>query len=311
LKPSNKGYRKGAAGITCGSVNNVPFPTPAPTPPPTPKAPTPPPTPVAPTPQPSGKPVKVFIMLGQSNMLGEGRKDGMKGGDLEYAVKTEGKYPYLWDQKTGNWSVSKNVRSVFLMGSAGATAGITLFNNEFMTAAETTPAPIVTTPVTTVRNKVWPISLLICCILSVGSTLMPSEIRSWISLPLCLIYAHPDTSSLEYMHTLTPRLSNRLRPLVSEELYRPRTRHWLRPRKLHHRSSDVPQELHRRPGPWMGSPPPDAEGGERCTHSNPHYTLMHSYTLTHFLFRSRSTTLTRSRRKCTLTPGTTSLRTSG
>jgi hypothetical protein len=54
---------------------------------------------------------RAFIMMGQSNMLGEGRKDGMKGGDLECAVKTEGKYSYLWDQITGNWSVSKNVRS--------------------------------------------------------------------------------------------------------------------------------------------------------------------------------------------------------
>jgi hypothetical protein len=99
------------------------------------------------------KPVQVYIMLGQSNMLGEGRKYGMKKGDLDYAVQTEGKYKYLWDESTGNWSHSENVRSVFLMGSGGPTAGITLFNNEFMTAADTTPAPIVSTPATSTRDK--------------------------------------------------------------------------------------------------------------------------------------------------------------
>lgn len=82
-------------------------------------------------------PVKVFIMMGQSNMLGEGRKDGPKE-SLASVVKA-GKYPYLWDEATGNWSVSKNVRNVFVMASGGPTSATTLFNNEFMTGAETTP----------------------------------------------------------------------------------------------------------------------------------------------------------------------------
>eukprot|EP00035_Acanthoeca_spectabilis_P023221 m.448354 g.448354 ORF g.448354 m.448354 type:complete len:367 (+) comp19648_c0_seq1:39-1139(+) len=85
-------------------------------------------------------PVKVFILLGQSNMLGEGRKDGAKG--LEGAVTTQGMYPYLWDAAKKNWSTSENVRSVFLMASGGPTSAITLFNNEFMTGAETTPSPL-------------------------------------------------------------------------------------------------------------------------------------------------------------------------
>ena len=57
-------------------------------------------------------------------------------------MQKENKYPYLWDKSTGNWSVSENVRNVFVMGSGGVTSPITLFHNEFMTAADTTPAPV-------------------------------------------------------------------------------------------------------------------------------------------------------------------------
>ena len=63
-------------------------------------------------------------------MLGEGKKMGTTNGTLQYAVQTEGKYPYLWDKAKGNWSVSPNVRNVFVMGSGGGDASITLFNNE-------------------------------------------------------------------------------------------------------------------------------------------------------------------------------------
>ena len=84
-------------------------------------------------------------MMGQSNMLGEGKKmisSKMTNGTLQYAVETEKKYSYLWDSATGNWSVSKNVRNVFVMGSGGTGSAITLFHNEFMTAAETTPSAV-------------------------------------------------------------------------------------------------------------------------------------------------------------------------
>jgi len=83
----------------------------------------------------------VFIMMGQSNMLGEGKKGPItKNNSLAEAVQTDKKYPYLWSN--GNWSTSKNVRNVFVMGSGGMSSSITLFHNEFMTAATTTPAPI-------------------------------------------------------------------------------------------------------------------------------------------------------------------------
>ncbi|PXA03640.1 sialate O-acetylesterase [Coraliomargarita sinensis] len=51
------------------------------------------------------KPVQVFILMGQSNMLGFGKTGPLKGiaGD---------KYPYLVDDG-GNWNVRKDVRNVF------------------------------------------------------------------------------------------------------------------------------------------------------------------------------------------------------
>ena len=51
------------------------------------------------------KPVQVFIMMGQSNMLGFGNPGPVKGVAAE-------KYPYLVDD-AGNWNVRKDVRNVF------------------------------------------------------------------------------------------------------------------------------------------------------------------------------------------------------
>lgn len=75
------------------------------------------------------KPVQVFILMGQSNMLNFGK---VKGGDgsLEYAVKEKGLYPYLVDD-AGAWTVRKDVRNVRVMGSGGP-GKMRLFNNEWM-----------------------------------------------------------------------------------------------------------------------------------------------------------------------------------
>ena len=75
------------------------------------------------------KPVQVYILLGQSNMLGFGK---IKGGDgsLEHAVKEKNLYPYLID-KDGNWTERMDVRNVRVMGSG--TGGMRKFNNEWMT----------------------------------------------------------------------------------------------------------------------------------------------------------------------------------
>ncbi len=70
------------------------------------------------------KPVQVFILLGQSNMVGLGK---IKGGDisLEYAVKTKKKYQYLVDD-AGAWLERKDVRFVRYMSNKGP------LNNEWM-----------------------------------------------------------------------------------------------------------------------------------------------------------------------------------
>ncbi len=64
------------------------------------------------------KPVQVYILLGQSNMLEFGRVAGDKDGTLEYAIKNRKLYPYLVDD-AGNWTVRKDVRNVAVMGSGG------------------------------------------------------------------------------------------------------------------------------------------------------------------------------------------------
>lgn len=75
------------------------------------------------------KPVQVFILLGQSNMVGMGKVAGGEG-TLENAVKNKNKYPYLVDD-AGKWSERKDVRNVRVM--VGRRGGMQLFNNEWMT----------------------------------------------------------------------------------------------------------------------------------------------------------------------------------
>jgi len=61
------------------------------------------------------KPVKVFILMGQSNMLGFGRVGPEdKKGTLQYLTKKEGKYLHLVDDQ-GNWTQRKDVRNVHVM----------------------------------------------------------------------------------------------------------------------------------------------------------------------------------------------------
>jgi hypothetical protein len=62
------------------------------------------------------KPVKVFILMGQSNMVGMGKLSGGEG-SLENAVKEKKKYPYLLDDE-GKWAVSANVRNIYISMNA-------------------------------------------------------------------------------------------------------------------------------------------------------------------------------------------------
>ena len=72
------------------------------------------------------KPVQVFLLLGQSNMVGLGK---ITGGEhsLETAVKEKRKYTYLVDD-AGNWIERPDVRYVRVMDGRGG--GTQLFNNE-------------------------------------------------------------------------------------------------------------------------------------------------------------------------------------
>jgi hypothetical protein len=74
------------------------------------------------------KPVKVFILMGQSNMVGLGKIKGGEG-SLENAVKEKKKYPYLVDE-AGNWVERQDVRFVRYMQGRG------MLNNEWMTLAK-------------------------------------------------------------------------------------------------------------------------------------------------------------------------------
>jgi len=78
------------------------------------------------------KPVQVYILLGQSNMLGFGKVAGEETRTLEYAVNTQGKYPYLVDD-AGNWTERKDVRNVRVMGSG--TNPMNVYKNEWLTVS--------------------------------------------------------------------------------------------------------------------------------------------------------------------------------
>ena len=76
-------------------------------------------------PKPDGKPgdqsqpIKVYVMLGQSNMLGFGRVGPKETkGSLEYMVKEKGQYPHLVDD-AGNWTTRQDVRYVHVMDQRG------------------------------------------------------------------------------------------------------------------------------------------------------------------------------------------------
>ncbi len=76
------------------------------------------------------KPVKVFILMGQSNMLGFGKVGPEeKNGTLEYLTKKKGKYAHLVDEK-GNWTQRKDVRYVQVMHRRGSMATL---RNEWLT----------------------------------------------------------------------------------------------------------------------------------------------------------------------------------
>lgn len=83
------------------------------------------------------KPVQVFILLGQSNMVGLGKITGAET-SLESIIKNKKKYPYLVDD-AGQWTERQDVRNVRVMVGRGG--GMQLFNNEWMKVTGKTMGP--------------------------------------------------------------------------------------------------------------------------------------------------------------------------
>jgi hypothetical protein len=79
-------------------------------------------------------PVQVYILLGQSNMLGQGTvtKTPDANGTLTYAVQNKGKYQYL-GTGPGNWAVRNDVRNVRVMSSG--LGAMSVYNNQWMSIA--------------------------------------------------------------------------------------------------------------------------------------------------------------------------------
>ena len=75
------------------------------------------------------KPVQVFIMMGQSNMVGMAHIAAGKGESLEKVAKTDKLYPFLVDE-AGNWTERKDVRYVQVMVGKGG--GMNLLHNEWL-----------------------------------------------------------------------------------------------------------------------------------------------------------------------------------
>jgi Carbohydrate esterase, sialic acid-specific acetylesterase len=83
------------------------------------------------------KPVQVYILMGQSNMVGAGKINGDQEGSLTSAVKQQGMYPYLIDDQ-GAWTTRKDVRNVFVMENKGK---MQLKMNDWLTVSGKTIGP--------------------------------------------------------------------------------------------------------------------------------------------------------------------------
>lgn len=113
------------------------------------------------------KPVQVFILLGQSNMVGMGKITGGDG-TLENAVKTKNKYAYMMDD-AGKWSERKDVRFVRYMSGKGP------LNNEWMAVTKGTIGPEYGIGHVVGNAVDAPVMILKCCIgnRSLGWDLLP------------------------------------------------------------------------------------------------------------------------------------------
>jgi len=102
------------------------------------------------------QPVQVFILLGQSNMVGLGK---VKGGEisLEHAVREKHKYPYLINAE-GAWTERQDVRFVRYMSGKGP------LNNEWLTVKGNTLGPELGLGHVLGNALSAPVLILKCCI---------------------------------------------------------------------------------------------------------------------------------------------------
>ena len=123
------------------------------------------------------KPVQVFILLGQSNMVGLGK---VKGGDIsiENAVKEKKEYQYLVDD-AGAWLERKDIRFVRYMSGKGP------LNNEWLTVKGNTIGPEFGLGHPLGNAIEAPVMVLKCCIgnRALGWDLLPpgSERREFVT----------------------------------------------------------------------------------------------------------------------------------
>lgn len=75
------------------------------------------------------KPVKVFIVMGQSNTLEMGAVGGDKDGALEKAIKGENLYGFLTDAE-GKWTTRQDVRNVSVMQKGD---NMNVYRNDWLT----------------------------------------------------------------------------------------------------------------------------------------------------------------------------------
>lgn len=129
----------------------------------------------------AAEPVKVFVLLGQSNMLGEGHVGPASSPkSLEYAVKKDHLYPWLVDS-SGNWVVNKNARFVHVMPGRGA-GGMRVMHNQWFTVEGKHIGPEFGIGHEVLKTESGPVLLLKSCIgnRSIGWDLLPPGSKGYV-----------------------------------------------------------------------------------------------------------------------------------
>jgi len=162
----------------------------------------------------SDPPVQVYILLGQSNMLGMGTIKGNQDGTLEYATHHKGLYPYLLnDTAATGWSTLDHVRDVFVMGSGGPDSSTNVQHNEWMTPDphhQATIGPELGIGYTMANYTAAPMMTLKTCIgnRALGWDLLPPGTKQWEytdSKNVTWVYAGYHESPAKWEKGTTPK----------------------------------------------------------------------------------------------------------